>query len=653
MNTMTIKSTGYKYGHPRGSDTASIIFYMGKVWNGSNTSYYDSSIKFVPTETPWGNLPIAISKITLITAKRNYSAGGTDYDPYAKNLGIYLSLQDVPCWGSYEYSLGRSIGTFNSSQSVITDPDALAIIAGYLMNKVTFYLHVYGEDTGGLVHGYSLANGPSISIEWDYANSTGTLNKTNFNCGESATITLNVRGTNYKHTIDCYINGNKKSSIDTISYSSQVVELTNVLSFNPSADQIDNWFPTNTSFVSGYFDIITKNSSGSQIGQNYKLYFTLNLTSKYCNDTGYLILNSLSFKNQSSKNPLITGKTYIVVSEQCSKPSSLSTTMTLTLTDGFLGTVSTTSTTNEISLKTIIGASALKANLTLKDSRGLTYTISGNSEIPVTYTNPILSGINFYRSDGSKKVLLGKKIGCSFTVQAAAISGNSIQDIYIQYSNTSTSTISPNSNKYTYASTNLFPNLEFELNTSYVLNIYIKDNITSDESLDGYQSGYYIYSVTVPKAEYIIHIPQGGRGIAFGTAYSYDSEDTPYVEFGWQPKFNQALAVESGGTGVESEAELEEKINKLIKIKSPITITNAGKDLNILGWDTDDIQLGNDSIDISILGKKLQHNGNNIAVLGENIICAAEGIKDGTGTGFPEGYDKDNTPTGMIWLKII
>ena len=64
---LKINCTKSRYGWKSDAQAAGgETCYAGKVWNGSATRHYDSSLRFIPPNpAPWGDYPVVIKKVTL------------------------------------------------------------------------------------------------------------------------------------------------------------------------------------------------------------------------------------------------------------------------------------------------------------------------------------------------------------------------------------------------------------------------------------------------------------------------------------------------------------------------------------------------------------------------------------------------------------
>ena len=566
MYSTTITCTKSRYGWKSDAQAAGgSTCYAGKVWNGSATRHYDSSLRFIPPSSPpWGNYPIVISKITLTTTKKS----GT-----LSNLYTYLSTTEASYPGSFTAIPNKSIASFNSGTITITDSDALAQINKYLVNKTTFFLHINRSIDGGTFYGGGDSKRPYIVIEWDYAASSGSLNTTSFTAGSSVNLTLNVKGTGYHHRIDCYINGalafeNLKFNNQDLTTATPLTpgEYTSSVKFSPTVNEINKWFSKTSATSSGYFKITTL-KDGAQIGSVEQVPFTISLTKDYCEKNQYLNLKDISFNRRTQNvGVFIANRSYVTVSSGYDKNSGVDIkSMKLTVTNGLLGTKTNETIKSDISLETVISNQPLQATLVVVDSRGLTYSVSGKSDSPKSYSEIQLSNINFYRSDGTKAAVLGSRIGCNFSASFSEIDNNKIVNAHVAYGS-KTSEEKSSSSSLNYNSLDLFGgNYNFLTDSAYTLTIYIQDRVTSDQNLYGYEkysNGYYTYQVNIPKAQYIIHIPQGGNGIAFGTAYT-ETSNQAYVDLGWPVK-NLKVELNSGLKIFGSDAGTEDGFQKAI-----------------------------------------------------------------------------------------
>lgn len=664
---LKINCTKSRYGwkadaQSAGGDTC----YVGRVWNGSATRHYDSSLRFIPPNpAPWGDYPVVIKKITLYTSGKSGS-------PY-NSLNVYLSTTEASYPGSFTAIPSGSIATFNSTKVVITGQEALDQINIYLKEKRTFFFHINRNVDGGIFYGGGSSSRPYIEIEWDYAESTGAANKSSYNVKEKITTTINVKGTGYTHDIIWTINGNevKKITGTALDPGNHIFEY----DLNPTLEEIDKWFSLTSAQATGSVKIITK-LNGGIIGKENIVSFTVNLTNSYCSEIGYLKISNITFKNNYTTNSnYIANRSYVTATATWTKYSSnLSLNTSLRIQNGLLGTNTTTSTTSNLttisSSPVVIGSTYLSATLTLKDGRGLTYTYTKNSSSPINYSEINISSINFYRSDGTKAYVLGELIGCDFKV-STNFPGNKINDIYVSYGSIESN--HKTSNTDSFSSTNLFGNkATLATSSSHTLNIYVKDDITSDSKLYGYgnyTNGYYKTTIIIPKAEYIIHIPKGGNGIAFGTAYT-ETGTKAYIDMGWPVKnlkIEENSNLQLFGSNVNTKKSFQESIGGPFiptggtnEITGAVTGVIKLSDSSYLQTSNDYLLLGYDSANGSRIGSHgntttirgsglLKHyNGSstyNIAAIGENVVYAAD-----DGTGNPSGYSGSE---GMIWLKPI
>lgn len=565
--TLTFKPSGTgRYGHNKSADgtnsTGSGSLYVGRCDGGSNYLAYGSSIPFKFSNLGNNGQSIVITSAILTTTQRRLS-------PYSSGIQVFVNTTSYPSPLKSGVSSGSTGPQFSASTNL---SQYLTTLTEYANNGTTFYIHILNPSLmstgtynssnagGGVVYGTGESERPTLTITWDYAESTGSLSASSFNVGTNVTLSLNVKGSNYYHSVVCKINGTAVSQANINSSftgtSSSLLSTTTktvTLNFKPSASEINTWFGTTGKTASGVITIITYNSSGSQVGNAQTINFTLNLTQDYCSNlSGYF--PSVSFTSSTSGYIISNYAKYTITATRGANttPCSISSFSLTSTSNNYSGTTTDTTGKTAISTTLTLGTGAIVSTVTLKDARGFSKT-STNSINPTrtSYSLPSVSTFELFRTDGSKKATNGTYVGCNIKINFTTLNGNNKLSAKLQQGSGNSYSTTASGGSLTISNFNIFNSGNYATNSSYAFTLTLSDSILSSSAYNHPSGTSVAVNNTLPKAQFIISITDSGQGLGFMT-----SGEAGYISMGMPIKGLMTLI--NGSTPINLFADSKE-----------------------------------------------------------------------------------------------
>lgn len=558
-HSTTLQCIDGKYGWPSGSSQPAAddhLFFGYTLNSDGNKRAYGSTLGFKASSSlsgePLPTEPIVIKKITLKTS--SCSTG---------ELSIWLQDRETPAYWRSGIDT-NPIGVFEDGTGTIDrktssySAGALDSIREYLQDKkdTTFYLKITcppdnQKVSGARVGGYSSSSKKNnkIIIEWDYAQTTGTVSSSNWKTNTDLKVNLTIKSKYYHKII--------LKALDTSENYQKIVEKnftttytsypqTNIeVTINPklTKDKIDTFFKTNSTVTTARIVITTYSDSActSQVGEEHIINGTLILTKDTCVNTEYINVPAIALNVSTNslgdyyfKNLTVFTFTQTITTNG-SIGSSIKQKYKLTEQRNSETPVirkeTSFATGKEIncSYKALTSGDTvtLTFETSFQDSRNFIYDkkITWAKTIK-NYTAPTIEKFSAERclKDGSKNVTgTYVKFSYSFSAfQPTAVSGNYLKTVTIKKSNSTESItlVKPEDKKKTVTNTYIYnANLATANSGTYILEVI--DTLGLKSTL----------SFTVPKAQYILHFPEGGEALGIGTVIS-NSTSQKGVYFG-------------------------------------------------------------------------------------------------------------------------
>lgn len=599
---------------------------------GVTTDYANrrSRITFFPNSSIFADQTIKAVTLTL-KVRTLFSSEARTQDT---NIKISATNEDsntaysnaTPC-GTISAKKEGEIFTFNFPG------DSLELINNYCKNGTQFSIY-FGIDSnegkyGLQYYGFSVSGAPFLTIEYQPSASTGTISN-NPKIGSSFTVYINkVSGTSYTHKITI------SSSISTTTSISSDMLSTDITSqnFTISAANTTDWInPSATSQRANC--LIETYSNDVKIG-NYSFEFVLSIADILDVTWNTYSITASSYIN--GYNYLISGYNYPMVNLEATATDG-STITKYRLEINSCGVV-LNKTYDAASGSLSVTLNDIKAPYTSSDANFIIHAYAINSlgvessfkeisKLCYAYALPgtILNPIRASDQEGTEDIN-GTYIYNNTELNYTPINGqNSIQDVTVTIGGLITTILRKKTYLEFYAS-------DAVTESEYDITVTIKDKISENT-----------ITAKIPSSNFLIHIRKGGQSIGIGSAAS-KTEKT--INLGWKLlankgiTLNEALQVESGGTGVNSYKGLVEKLkeNKLLNYLPSDGGTLSGN-LSITGNLSINGALSTTDSNkaITLMGNSFTYNGNDVLVLNKNVFYSSE--------------EPSNPSIGTIWLKI-
>ena len=597
---------------------------------GVTTDYANrrSRITFFPNSSIFADQTIKAVTLTL-KVRTLFSSEAKTQDT---NIKISATNED----SNTAYSNAISCGTLSAKKEgeIFTfnfSGESLELINNYCKNGTQFSIY-FGIDSnegkyGLQYYGFSVSGAPFLTIEYQPSASTGTISD-NPKIGSPFTIYINkVSGTSYTHKITI------SSSISTTTSISSDMLSTDITSqnFTISAANTTDWInPSATSQRANC--LIETYSNDVKIG-NYSFEFVLSIADILDVTWNTYSITATSYVN--GYNYLISGQNYPIIKLQATATNG-STINRYRLEINSCGVVlnktyDATSGSLNVTLED-------KAPYTSSDANFIVYAYAINSlgvesnpkkisklcyayALPSTILNPIRASDSIGTED-----INGTYIYNNTALDYTSLNGqNSITGVTVEIEKLTTSITSRQSYLTFYAS-------GAKTESEYNITVTIQDRVSTNT-----------IKSKIPSSNFLIHIKKGGKSIGIGSA----AGDDETIKLGWKLlankgiTLNEALQVESGGTGVNSYKGLVEKLkeNKLLNYLPSDGGTLSGN-LSITGNLSINGALSTTDSNkaITLMGNSFTYNGNDVLVLNKNVFYSSK--------------EPSNPSIGTIWLKI-
>ena len=597
---------------------------------GVTTDYANrrSRITFFPNSSIFADQTIKAVTLTL-KVRTLFSSEAKTQDT---NIKISATNEDsntaysnaTPC-GTLSAKKEGEIFTFNFSG------DSLELINNYCKNGTQFSIY-FGIDSnegryGLQYYGFSVSGAPFLTIEYQPSASTGTISN-NPKIGSSFRVSINkVSGTSYTHKIII------SSSISSAYISSDILSTDKTYKdFTISAASTLDWISSSATSQRANC-LIETYSNGAKIG-NYSFEFVLSVADIL--DVTWNISSITATSYVNGYNYLISGQNYPIIKLQATATNG-STINRYRLEINSCGVVlnktydATSSGSLNVTLEDkapytssdsdfIVNAYAINS-LGVESSPKKISTLCYAYALPSTILNPIRAS----DQEGTEDIN-GTYIYNNTALDYTSLNGqNLITGVTVEIEELNTNITSRQSYLTFYAS-------GAKTESEYNITVTIQDRVSTNT-----------IKSKIPSSNFLIHIKKGGKSIGIGSA----AGDDETIKLGWKLlvdkgiTLNEALQVESGGTGVNSYEGLIQKLkeNKLLDYLPSAGGALSG-DLSITGnlSITGVLSATNPDKAITLMGNNFTYNGNDVLVLNKNIFYSSK--------------EPSNPSIGTIWLKI-
>lgn len=613
------------------SNSSGSNLYVGVTRNYANRR---SRITFFPNSSIFSDQTITAITLTLKVRDRFSSEArtqDTNIKISATNEDSNKAYEDaIPC-GTLSAKKEGEIFTFSFPQEIIDkinewckSSTQFSIYFGIDSNKGNYGLQYYG---------FSVSGAPFLTIEYQPSASTGSISS-NPKIGSPFRVSINkASGTNYTHKI--IISSTKDTTI-TLGKDDDILP-TNITykDFTIPVADTSKWI--NSSLTSQNAKcLIETYSNGTKIG-NYSFEFVLSVADILevtWNESNCSITSKL---NNNTINYLISGYTYPFINLEAT------TTDKTTITSYRIEINSCGINLNETYSATSGSISDKKPNnikcpYTSSDTKFIIKAYAINSlgresspkeisidcyayALPSTILNPIRAS-----DEKGTEDINGTYIYNNTALDYTSLNGqNLITGVTVEIEELNTNITSRQSYLTFYAS-------GAKTESEYNITVTIQDRVSTNT-----------IKSKIPSSNFLIHIKKGGKSIGIGSA----AGDDETIKLGWKLlvdkgiTLNEALQVESGGTGVNSYEGLIQKLkeNKLLDylpsaggaLSGDLSMTG---DLSINGA----LSTTDSNKAITLMGNSFTYNGNDVLVLNKNVFYSSK--------------EPSNPSIGTIWLKI-
>ena len=383
-----------------------------------------------------------------------------------------------------------------------------------------------GTYSGGYCYDYLSVTALTMTLTFEYLQSTGTMAATSVAAGSAARLNITAYNSSYTHKVTWKFGSYTatQSIAAGTAYASYTIPL--------------SWLAAIPNATSGAATVIleTIDTSGASLG-SYSYGFTVTVPSS--------VVPSISSVSASpvNDNSVISGWGIYVYGKSKAK---------LTI-NGAAGAYGSTIRSYSITTSPNVGSASAASYTTgllyssgtitvtakITDSRGRTATKTTAFSV-YAYSAPYFSSVESYRcnSSGTRDDVNGTYARILATFGRSTLNGSNnvscrlvMTQIGGSYSTSAT---------LTSGTAVILGGGNLAVDASYSVTLTLTDTVGTVST----------YALVIPSAAYIMHIKKGGRAVGFGTAAGADNT----VTFGWPVKLNSPLEVSQGGTGSTAAA---------------------------------------------------------------------------------------------------
>ena len=375
-----------------------------------------------------------------------------------------------------------------------------------------------GTYSGGFCYDYLSVTALTLTLTFEYLQSTGTMAATSVAAGSAARLNITAYNSAYTHKVTW-----KFGSAGT-AYASYTIPL--------------SWLAAIPNATSGAATVIleTIDTSGASLG-SYSYGFTVTVPSSVVPTISSISASPVNDNSViSSWGIYVYGKSKAKLTINGAAGAYGSTIRSYSITTSpNVGSASSASYTTGL----LYSSGVITVTAKVTDSRGRTATKTTAFSV-YAYSAPYFSSVESYRcnSSGTRDDVNGTYARILATFGRSTLNGSNnvscrlvMTQIGGSYSTSAT---------LTSGTAVILGGGNLAVDASYNVTLTLTDTVGTVST----------YALVIPSAAYIMHIKKGGRAVGFGTAAGADET----VTFGWPVKLNKPLEVSQGGTGANSAA---------------------------------------------------------------------------------------------------
>ena len=522
--TFSTSATELKYAS--GSSWSSGKARQG-VYSGTR---YEGAINFP------GLSGLDMSNIDITQIKLNVTFGPAGGDS-RKNLTFYKATKNSISGSiasmrgdsigavSVEYAYDRSVTlTFSAGSNAAIFSTLKAYFMAGNRVLIIYVPTTRGTYSGGYCYDYLSVVAATLTIDYQYLQSDGSLSSTSVAAGSSATLNINAYNSAYSHKVTWAFGAH--TATQTVAAGTTSASYTIPLSW---LDAI----PSATS-SSASVTLETLDAGGNSLG-SASYGFTVTVPSS--------VVPTLSSITASpvNSNSVIAGwgiyvygksQAKLAISGAAGAYGSTIKSYSIT-TEPSIGSTSASSLTTSTIYKT--GTITVTAKVT--DSRGRSATKSTTFSV-YSYGNPYFSSIESYRcnSAGTQDDVSGTYARLKVTFGVSALNGSNKATCTVKLAQVGGSYST--SATLTSGTAVILGGGNLAIDAVYEATLTLTDTIGTVST----------YVAEISSAAYVFHVKKGGKAIGFGMAAGEDNT----ASFGWDVKMSSPLAVTEGGTGASA-----------------------------------------------------------------------------------------------------
>lgn len=351
-----------------------------------------------------------------------------------------------------------------------------------------------------------------------------SLSTSSVNVGSSITANISRNSSSFVHDVTFAINGTYYKT-----FKNQGTSCTFTIP--------ESWYNYMSSSMSctAYCYVTTRDSSGTQIGDQVNKSFTVKVPSSVKPTVGTITLDPTNISiDGTSYNYLVQGKNKLTISVSGCSAGTGSSIKSYT----FSGPgISSTTTSTSASASSVSGSGTLKYTVTVTDTRGQ----SASKEATIycyPYTEPTIV-FDPYRGDSvGTKSDSGTWLHCPYTVLYSSINGKNKVSIQVYGAPESPKTIASNSTE-----TSGTGKIELaDSETTYKVHAIVTDSLGGNNPSRTY---------TIYGAQKVLNIYKDGSGVAIGKK----SSGSERFECRWNATFDGDVAINGNIPGLLKETE--------------------------------------------------------------------------------------------------
>ena len=381
-----------------------------------------------------------------------------------------------------------------------------------------------GTYSGGYCYDYLSVTALTMTLTFEYLQSTGTMATTSVAAGSAARLNITAYNSSYTHKVvwkfGSYTATQSIAAGNT--YASYTIPL--------------SWLAAIPNATSGAATVMleTLDTSGTSLG-SYSYGFTITVPSSVVPSISSVTASPVNDNSViSGWGIYVYGKSKVKLTINGAAGAYGSTIRSYSITTSpNVGSSSASSFTTDY----LYATSAVIVTAKVTDSRGRTATKTTTFSV-YNYAAPYFNSVEGYRcnSAGTRDDVNGTYARIKATFGRSALSGSNavscrltMKQVGGSYSTSAT---------LTSGTAAIIGAGSLAVDASYDVVLTLTDTVGTVST----------YSLTIPSAAYVMHVKKGGKAVGFGTAAGADNT----VTFGWPVKLNTALEVSQGGTGAKN-----------------------------------------------------------------------------------------------------